>query len=271
MNNFSATTRHMAANGLAALGLTLVVVVRRFDLSFPGIAAFAAMTVGIMIAAGYGLVVSIGVGLIAGAAVGAFNGVAISYFGLPDIVTTIATGSIAGGMAFLYTGGRTIFQNFMTSGITDMNDDRLFGVNISVYFLVGAYFVAWVILHRSRFGAAFYATGENITAAYLSGVRTELFTTLAFVTCGLTSVLAVVLVLAESGTADTNKGATFLMPAYASVFPRRGSARAAHHPGDPGGNGGDHHPGRRLLVPWRALLLQRRRCQHDIAGRGHCF
>lgn len=216
--NISAVTRHMAANGLAALGLTLVVIVRKFDLSFAGTACFAAMTIGFMIAGGHELWLCILVGVMAAAIVGAFNGMAISYFGLPDIVTTIATGSIAGGLAFLYSNGRTIFQNFVTSGILDLNDARLFGYSVSFYFLIALYAVAWVFMHRTRYGASFYATGENPVAAYFSGVPVRAYTMMAFVICAVTSVFAVVLILAESGTADTNKGATLLMPAYAGVF-----------------------------------------------------
>ena len=118
--NFSAITRHMAANGLAALGLTFVVVVRRFDLSFPGIATFAAVTIGYMIASGYPLWLAIAAGMLVAVPIGLLNGWAISMRGLPDIVVTIGSGSVAAGMAFLYTGGQTIFQNFMTSGILDL-------------------------------------------------------------------------------------------------------------------------------------------------------
>lgn len=216
--NISAVTRHMAANGLAALGLTLVVIVRKFDLSFAGTAGFSAMTIGFMIAGGHDLWLCIMAGVLAAAVVGAFNGIAISYFGLPDIVTTIATGSIAGGLAFLYSRGRTIFQNFVTSGILDLNDARLFGYSVSFFFLIALYAVAWVFMHRTRYGASFYATGENPVSAYFSGVPVRTYTMMAFVICAITSVLAVVLILAESGTADTNKGATLLMPAYAGVF-----------------------------------------------------
>jgi len=217
-SNLSAVTRHMSANGLAALGLTFVVVVRRFDLSFPGIACFGAMTVGFLIAAGQPLWLAIGVGLLAGAAIGAVNGWAVGYGGLPDIVTTIATGSIAAGLAFVYSGGRTIFQNFMLSGILDLNDVRILGINLSVYILLAVAAAAHVLLHRSRFGAAFHATGENDVSAWFSGIRTKMATLAAFVICGVTAVMAVVLLLAESGTADTNDGAGFLMPAYAGVF-----------------------------------------------------
>jgi len=216
--NISAVTRHMAANGLAALGLTLVVIVRKFDLSFAGTACFSAMTIGFMIAGGHDLWLCIMAGVLAAAIVGAFNGIAISYFGLPDIVTTIATGSIAGGLAFLYSQGRTIFRNFVTSGILDLNDARLFGYSASFFFLIALYAVAWVFMHRTRYGASFHATGENPVSAYFSGVPTRTYTMMAFIICAITSVFAVVLILAESGTADTNKGATLLMPAYAGVF-----------------------------------------------------
>lgn len=216
--NFSAVTRHMAANGLAALGLTFVVVVRRFDLSFPGIAAFSAVTIGFLIAGGHDLGFAVAVGLVVAIAIGLANGWAIAWLGLPDIVVTIGSGSIAAGMAFLYTGGQTIFQNFMTSGILDLNDTRIFRINLSVYFLVAIYLLAGMALHRSRAGVALYATGENPVAAFFSGIRTKACIMAAFAVSAATSVLAVVLLISESGNASTNHGATLLMPAYASVY-----------------------------------------------------
>lgn len=217
-NSIATILRHMAANGLAALGLTFVVVVRKFDISFAGIASFAGMTIGFAIASGAGLAASIAVGLVVGSLIGLINGVLISYFRFPDIVTTIASGSIASGMAFFYSGGQSIMQNFFTSGIIDINDQRYFGIGISLYFLLAVYLAAWVLMHLTRYGACFYATGENPVSARFSGVNTKGYVASSFVICGLTSVLAVVLILAESGSADTMKGANLLMPAYASVF-----------------------------------------------------
>ncbi len=216
--NVTAMTRHMAANGLAALGLTFVVVARRYDLSFPGIASFAAMTIGFLIAGGAPLWLALAVGLAAGLAIGLLNGLAVAGLGLPDIVITIATGSVAAGAAFLFTGGRTIFQNFMTSGLIDLNEMRFLGLNASFWFLLAAYGLAFLVLHRSRFGAALHATGENPVSATFSGIPVRGVTMAAFAICGFTAAMAVTLVLAESGTADTNEGANFLMPAYAGVF-----------------------------------------------------
>lgn len=216
--NLAGIARHMAANGLAALGLTFVVIVRRFDLSIAGVAAFAAMTMGACIAAGIPLWGAVAAGLAAGAVIGAVSGIAISRFGMPDIVTTIAVGSICGGMAFLYTGGRSIFQNFFTSGIIDLNDARILGLNLSLWILLAIYAVAWFVMHRTRTGQAFYATGENPVAAHYSGIDVRGFVVLAYVLCAICTVMAVLLILAESGNAETNKGANLMMPAYAGVF-----------------------------------------------------
>lgn len=210
--------RHMAANGLAALGLTFVVIVRKFDLSIGGVAAFSAMSMGAVIAAGLPLWVAVLAGIALGMMLGAISGIAISRFGFPDIVTTIAVGSVCAGLAFLYTGGRSIFKNFFQSGIIDLNDARFLGLGVSLWFLLITYGLAWFVMHRTRTGHAFYATGENPRAAHFSGIATGRFIALAYMLCAVATVLAVLLILAESGNAETNKGANLMMPAYAGVF-----------------------------------------------------
>lgn len=210
--------RHMAANGLAALGLTLVVIVNKYDLSLAGVAAFAAMSMGTIIAMGFGLYAAIAGGIVIGGMIGWMSGLAIGKFGLPDIVTTIAVGSICAGLSFVYTGGRSIFENFFNSGITELNDARFMGVGISLWFLLAAYGVAWFVMHKTRTGVSFYATGENPVAAHYSGISVARFVALAYVVCAICTVLAVLLILAESGNAETNKGANLMMPAYAGVF-----------------------------------------------------
>jgi ribose transport system permease protein len=216
--SLSGISRHMAANGLAGLGLTFVVVVGKFDLSISGVAAFSAMTMGIMIAAGFPLWLTLPLGLVIGAVVGFISGVAISIFGFPDIVTTIAVGSVFAGLAFLYNGGETIFQNFFLSGITGLNDYRILGVGTSLWLLLAFYTLASFVMHRTRTGIAFYATGENPVAARFSGIATRRYVALAYVLCATFTALAVALVLAETGNAVTNSGANLMMPAYAGVF-----------------------------------------------------
>lgn len=218
LTNVTAIFRHMSATGVAALGLTFVIVVNRFDLSFPGIASFGAMTLGTLIVLGYPLWMAILIGVAAGAILGLVNGIAIGMFDLPDIVTTIAVGSVALGLSFLYSGGMTLSDNFMLSGILDINDQKILGISGPVFIMLALYLAAGIVLHATRFGRGLYATGENAVAAHFSGIRVKALIAFAFVMCGALACWAAIMLSAQSGRSDVTAGNGFLMPAYASVF-----------------------------------------------------
>jgi len=217
-NNISAILRHMSADGISGLGLTFVIVVRRFDLSFPGIASLGAMTTGWLIAHDYTLLESIAGGIAVGMIFGLVNSVAISVIRLPDIVATIAMGSVTYGLSYIYSNGATISDNFMGSGILDINDQQIAYLDAPIFFMLVLYGLAWLVLHRSRFGRGFYATGENPRSAIFSGIHVRLYVTAAFVLTAALSVWAGILHCAEAGQADPSAGDGFLTPAFASVY-----------------------------------------------------
>ncbi len=218
LGNFRGLLRHMAINGLAALGLTFVIIVRHFDLSFPGVASLGAMTLGWLIAANVPLLSAVGGAMAVGAVFGLVNGVAVARFKLPDIVTTIATGGLAIGFSYFYSDGTTISDGFMMSGILDLNDSRVLGLDEPFAILLGVAVIAYLILHTSRAGHAFYATGENPVSARFSGIGVRRTVVLAFVICGITSCLSIALLVASAGAADVTAGNQLLMPAFAAVY-----------------------------------------------------
>ncbi|MCX5580765.1 ABC transporter permease [Kaistia terrae] len=217
-NNIHALLRHMAVQGLAALGLTFVIVVRQFDLSFPGVASLGAMTLGWLIASNFGVGAGIAGAVAVGLACGLVNGIAVSYLRLPDIVATIATGGLAIGLSYFYSNGTSISKNFFKSGILDLNDAKYFGLDAPVAILALTAAIAALILHGSRFGRAFYATGENRVSAVYSGIRVKAYVLAAFAICGALSCLAITLLVASSGAANVTAGSQLLMPAYAAVY-----------------------------------------------------
>jgi ribose/xylose/arabinose/galactoside ABC-type transport system permease subunit len=216
--NAQAIMRHMSSNGLAALGLTFVVIVRQNDMAFPWVASFGGMTTGFLIASGYSVAIALAGGILASLLFGLANGIAIGIFELPDVITTIATGSIAFGLGYLYSDGVSIFDNFLTSGILQLNDYRIAGVQLPPILLLTAYIVAFVVLEYTRFGSGFYATGENRRSAYFSGIRVRGYVITAFCLSAALATFAAVLLSAGGGRADVRMGLLFLMPAYASVF-----------------------------------------------------
>lgn len=217
-NNIHALLRHMSVNGLTAIGLTFVIVVRHFDLSFPGVASLGAMTLGWMLANDFSLMESVAGGIGVGLLAGLINGSVISYLRLPDIVTTIATGGVAVGLSYFYSNGTSISENFFMSGILDLNDAKFLSLDMPVVILLCTAVVAFIVLHCTRFGRAFYATGENRRSALFSGIRVKAYVLTAFGLCGALACLAITLLVASSGAANVTAGNQLMMPAFAAVY-----------------------------------------------------
>lgn len=173
---------------------------------------------GWLIAIGQPLTLAVCGGLAIGLVFGLFNGIAVARFKLPDIVTTIATGGLAIGFSYFYSGGTSISQNFFSSGLLDINDGRFLGLDRPFAILLAAMLIGIVILHGSRFGRAFYATGENPVAAHYSGIPVARMIIAAFAICGVCACLAIVLLVASSGAANVTAGTQLLMPAFAAVY-----------------------------------------------------
>jgi len=218
--NIHSLVRDLAVQGIVAIGLTFVIVVRHFDLSLAGIASFGAMTLGCVLAQGDdgNLALSVACCVGVGLAAGLVNGFIVGVIRLPDVVATIATGSIAYGLSFIYNGGSSYSDNFFTSGILDINDNRYLSIDEPVLILAAVAIIASVILHLTRYGEAFYATGENPLAAKLSGVPTRIYLLAAFGICAALAALAMVLFLAATGAAYVSSGSQILLPAYTAVY-----------------------------------------------------
>ena len=216
--NFQAFLRAMAINGIVALGLTFVIVTRRFDLSLAGVASLSAMTLGFVMAETNNLSLIIVAAISMGCLCGVVNGLLVGPGRLPDVVTTIAVGSIAYGLAFFYNGGSDYSKNFFTSGLVQVNIIRIAGLQLPVFILLLVAVISAYVLHASRWGQALYASGENPEAARFSGVSTPAMTVLAFAFCGAMVGVAMLLQIAGIGSARVTAGGQIMLPAYTSVY-----------------------------------------------------
>lgn len=216
--NFFSILRAMSINGIVAIGLSFVIVVRKFDLSLAGVASLSAMTLGFVLSNTNSLAATIASAIIVGLIFGMISGYLVGRFALPDVVTTIAVGSIAYGTAFIYNGGATFSDNFFSSGMVTMNYKTILGIQIPVFLLFVCILVFAYLLHTTRIGQALYATGENPRAAQFSGISTTRMMVLAFGICGGLVGLAMVLQISGIGSSRVTAGGQILLPAYTSVY-----------------------------------------------------
>ncbi len=216
--NITNLLKHVSISSMFALGATFVVVVGHFDLSFHMVCSLSGMTTSYMIAKDIHVLPSILTGLLVGAVFGVVNGVAVGKLRMPDIVTTIGTGAVAWGFAWIYSDGAYIWENALTSGILEINDAIVFGVPFPVILMISMYVIAYLILHRSRHGRGFYSTGENRVVAIFSGLNVTAYIIAAFMVCAVLTSLGAIMGNASQGSGSVRVGMVFLLPAYATAF-----------------------------------------------------
>jgi simple sugar transport system permease protein len=212
---------------IMAIPLTIVVIAKEMDLSFPSIMAMGMVAFSFT----YNGTASIGNGtirvflaiiaaLLAGSIIGWINGIIIVKFGIPSLVVTIGTQFFWRGAVLVLTSG----ANFPLEYIKDTIWYPILVGKIGGYFpmqmvwLVVITILGWVMLNRHRFGAHIYLTGDNINSAELMGVNTGRTRIQAFMLVGIISAFAGVLYSFYVAYFWPSLGSGYLLNTLASVF-----------------------------------------------------
>ena len=175
-NNLADILLGNAYIGVAAVGMSMVIVSGNIDISVGALVGVLATVSGSLAVAGYPVALAWVAPLALGMAVMAMQGAVVAYLGIPAIVVTLGTLSILKGGLISVTGGRWITDlpdNF------HLADIEVFGVlPMPVLIMIAAALLAAVWMRFWPGGRAIYAAGGNPEAARLCGVsprRTTIF------------------------------------------------------------------------------------------------
>ena len=184
---------------IMAIPLTIVVIAKEMDLSFPSIMAmgmvsfnFTYIATAFIHNATIQVFLAIVAALLTGTIIGWLNGFIIVKFGIPSLVVTIGTQFLWRGADLVLTQG----ANFSLEFIKPTFFYPLFVGKIGGYFpmqmvwLIVITILGWVLLNRHRFGAHIYLIGDNINSAELMGINTGRTRIQAFMLVGLVSAFA---------------------------------------------------------------------------------
>ena len=199
-----------------AIGLVYVLASGEIDISFGSIVAVSALVAAVCLQSMptiVGVVAGLGVGML----IGAFNGALVAWLRLPSFLVTLATLGLFAGVARTITDLRSIavtndsFTGFFGSG-------KLFGVPSLVFWTIGSVLIGHWIFRHTRFGAHVLATGDNPSAARVSGVKVPRLRFLVFTICGACAGLAGLLYAGRLQAAKYTLGETDLMIVIAAVI-----------------------------------------------------
>jgi ribose transport system permease protein len=203
---------------IIAVGLTVVLVMQDFDLSFGGMIGLASgASTAFMVKYGWpwqlALVAALGFGLVAGV----LNGYMIAYLGGSSFIITLAMGTVLTGVEFAFTSQNTVYDG-IAPGFAKIASGQFLGLSNQIWIAAVIALLIWVLLDRSEIGRYMYAIGGNSEAARLSGVRVLPLRVLGFVIVGVAAAVVGILIVSQSSSYAPNGGTPYLLPAFAAAF-----------------------------------------------------
>ena len=159
--------------GIAAVGMTFVILSGGIDLSIGSVIAFASVFVAVMVnSLGVHPLIAFAAVLVISTIFGILMGTMIRYLGIPPFVVTLAGMFLARGAAYLISTESVPISHEMIDAIQGFyfrfpGGGRLTALAMLMLtvFIVGGFVAA-----RTRFGANVYAIGGNQQSAELMGV-----------------------------------------------------------------------------------------------------
>lgn len=208
---------------IIALFGTIVMITGGIDISGGAIVGLTSMVLGLLWQdAGLSIWVAVVLCLFTGVICGALNGFLVSYVGVQAMVVTL------GGL-FLYSGLAVVLSTLSVSsayeGISGFPQafihiagGRAFGFipNPFIIFLILAV-IAYVLLHKSRYGRYVFLVGVNPHAASFSGINYRFVSMFTYVLSGLSASVAGVVLTSYLGSCRADLGNELTMPIVTAV------------------------------------------------------
>jgi ribose transport system permease protein len=154
--------------------------------------------------------------LLAGAAIGVTLTLLVVRARISSFIATLAMSSILLALIDWVSGSQQILG--LGTRFQDLATGQLLGVTYPVYVLAVLSLVVWWLLDRTALGRRVHATGGNLDAARLAGVRTSRVILFATVGCGMITAVAGILASSQLATGDPTISTSYLLPAFAAAF-----------------------------------------------------
>ncbi|MDB4868870.1 MAG: sugar transporter permease [Cohnella sp.] len=217
LDNAINISRQISFLVIIALGATLVMSVGEFDLSVGAVASFGGVLSAKMAVAGYPIPICMLAPLAASLIIGFVNGWIVTRFRVLSFITTLAMGTILGGLNFKLTGGATVFENIPDS-FRYLGQTEWGGLPLLSFLMLFMTVLFWYVMAHTPFGRKLYAIGGNESASRIAGVHVARNKNAAFALCAMLAALTGVLMASRLGSAHPTAGDGMFLSAYAAAF-----------------------------------------------------
>ena len=168
--NLLQVARQASSYGIMSVGMVLLLSMGEIDLSVGAILTLVNIVTAVALREGVPMPVAVFVGLATGAVCGAANGLLSVLLRIPTIIVTLGTMSIYRGLALVLSKATPVGNFSKDNLLFNLGSSNLLGVPTSVWVMVAAGLVGYVLLDHTAFGWRLQAIGSNPQAARFSGI-----------------------------------------------------------------------------------------------------
>ena len=223
-SNLLNVANQIAVIAILAIGMTLVIITAGIDLSVGSLIAVSAVLATWVIREWFGgdeatvggMIAGCGLAIVACSALGLFSGSMIAFFGVPPFVATLGMMMVGSGLAYMLSGGLSIYQLPQSFDWLGRGDD-LGGLPNAVVLMLALYLLAHITMSRTTVGRYIYAVGGNPEAARLSGVPVKKILLWVYASCGALAGLGGVIMASQFKSGDPKYGLMYELYVIAAV------------------------------------------------------
>ncbi len=207
-----------------AIGMTMIIITGGIELSVGSQIAFASCLAAWLIK-NWGGAYEAETGAMVGycllaifvcGCMGFFTGLFVTIFSIPPFIVTLATMMVTSGLAFIISGGYSIYQ--LPPSFTWLGRGMLpGGIPISVGIMLVLYIAAHIMMSRTTLGRYIYSVGGNREAARLSGVPVKFVLFFVYTITAILAGLGGVITASQLNAGAPTYGVTYEMYVIASV------------------------------------------------------
>ena len=218
MLNVRSIVSDKAIIALLSLAAMIPMASGKIDLTVGyGIVLWHILAISLQTMFGFPWPIAVLVVLVLGACVGFLNGLLVEVARIDSFIATLGTGTVLYAIALWHTGGRQVVAP-LPQGFLSLNGTFVFGLPITGFYVLGLALLMWLVLEHLPIGRYLYAIGANPKAAALNGISVQRFTIGAFVTSGLLTAVAGVLLASKLRIGQASVGLEYLLPALVGAF-----------------------------------------------------
>jgi ribose transport system permease protein len=200
--------------GIVSVGMGIVLITGEFDISVGSQLSLMGAVMAIVLTRTHNTLLTVVVVFALGGVLGLVNGLLVTKSRCASFIITLGTMTAYHGFVLVVTQGRNIPIGDL---FTVLGRTKLWLIPVPIIVFILVLIIAALFFRNTRVGRTLFAVGGNREAAYLSGVRVDMYKIGAYVVCGLLCALAALVLISKLGASYPNTGDGYELAALASI------------------------------------------------------